>query len=74
MMSRSMIAQRAATAELVLRYISERCAPRGCSRAATDELEAKELEFLGWKGPSAGERLIDSAAKEFKKINDGSKA
>jgi inorganic pyrophosphatase len=36
---------------------------------ATDELEAKELEFLGWKGPSAGERPIDAAAKEFKKIN-----
>src|SRR2546423_13697377 len=24
---------------------------------ATDELEAKTLEFLGWKGPKAGERL-----------------
>jgi inorganic pyrophosphatase len=33
---------------------------------ATDELESKELKFLGWKGPKAGERLIDAAAKEFK--------
>jgi len=29
-------------------------------------LESKELKFLGWKGPKAGERLIDAAAKEFK--------
>ena len=36
---------------------------------ATDELEAKELKFLGWKGPNAGARLIETAAKEFKKIN-----
>ena len=36
---------------------------------ATDELEAKELKFLAWKGPNAGERLINTAAKEFKKIN-----
>lgn len=36
---------------------------------ATDELEAKELRFLGWKGPKAGKRLIDAAAKEFKKTN-----
>ena len=35
---------------------------------ATDELEAKTLEFLGWKGPKTGERLIDRAAKEFKRI------
>jgi inorganic pyrophosphatase len=34
---------------------------------ATDELEAKELQFLGWKGPKTGERLIDEAAKAFKK-------
>jgi inorganic pyrophosphatase len=33
---------------------------------ATDELESKELKFLGWKGPKAGERLIDVAAKKFK--------
>jgi inorganic pyrophosphatase len=26
---------------------------------ATDELEAKVLKFLGWKGPKAGEQLID---------------
>src|SRR5262249_31800705 len=25
---------------------------------ATDELEDKELKFLGWKGPKTGERLI----------------
>ncbi|PWT75682.1 MAG: inorganic pyrophosphatase [Proteobacteria bacterium] len=34
---------------------------------AADELESKELKFLGWKGPKAGERLIDQAAKDFKK-------
>jgi inorganic pyrophosphatase len=34
---------------------------------ATDELESKELKFLGWKGPKAGKRLIDAAAKEFKR-------
>jgi inorganic pyrophosphatase len=33
---------------------------------ATDELEDKELKFLGWKGPKAGERLIDRAAKVFR--------
>jgi len=32
---------------------------------ATDELEDKELEFLGWKGPKAGARLIAKAAKAF---------
>jgi inorganic pyrophosphatase len=36
---------------------------------ATDELENKELKFLGWKGPKAGERLIEKAAKRFKKAN-----
>jgi inorganic pyrophosphatase len=36
---------------------------------ATDELEDKTLKFLGWKGPKAGERLIDEAAKKFKKGN-----
>src|SRR2546423_3167266 len=36
---------------------------------ATDELESKELKFLGWKGPNAGAPLIETAAKEFKKIN-----
>jgi inorganic pyrophosphatase len=34
---------------------------------ATDELEDKELKFLGWKGPKTGERLIDAAGKTFKK-------
>jgi inorganic pyrophosphatase len=36
---------------------------------ATDELEDKELKFLGWKGPNKGARLIDAAAKAFKKSN-----
>jgi inorganic pyrophosphatase len=36
---------------------------------ATDELESKELKFLGWKGPKTGERLIEKAAKQFKKAN-----
>lgn len=34
---------------------------------ATDELDAKELEFLGWKGPKTGSQLIEKAAKRFKK-------
>jgi hypothetical protein len=34
---------------------------------ATDELEDKTLKFLGWKGPKTGERLIDEAAKAFKR-------
>jgi inorganic pyrophosphatase len=34
---------------------------------ATDELEDKELEFLGWKGPKAGLRLIAKAEKSAKK-------
>src|SRR5215471_7483283 len=33
---------------------------------ATDELEDKELKFLGWKGPKAGEKLIDGATKSGK--------
>ena len=36
---------------------------------ATDELEDKELKFLGWKSPKTGARLIDDAAKQFKKTN-----
>jgi inorganic pyrophosphatase len=36
---------------------------------ATDELEDKELKFLGWKGRKTGERLIEKAAKRFKKAN-----
>jgi hypothetical protein len=36
---------------------------------ATDELENKELKFLGWKGPKGGEKLIDQAARQFKKSN-----
>jgi inorganic pyrophosphatase len=34
---------------------------------ATDELEDKELKFLGWKGPKTGERLIDNAAALVRK-------
>jgi inorganic pyrophosphatase len=37
--------------------------------AATDELEKKELKFLGWKGPKTGNRLVEKAAKQFKKDN-----
>jgi inorganic pyrophosphatase len=34
---------------------------------ATDQLENKELKFLGWKGPKTGQRLISKAYKAFKK-------
>jgi inorganic pyrophosphatase len=34
---------------------------------ATDELEDKQLKFLGWKGPKKGKRLVNQAAKQFKK-------
>jgi inorganic pyrophosphatase len=34
---------------------------------ATDELDNKELKFLGWKGPKAAARLINKAAKAFEK-------
>jgi len=34
---------------------------------ATDELEEKKLQFLGWKGHKAAERLLDRAAKHFEK-------
>jgi inorganic pyrophosphatase len=33
---------------------------------ATDELEDKQLKFLGWKGPKAGARVIAKAAKAFR--------
>ena len=33
---------------------------------ATDELDDKELAFLGWKGPKAGARLIAHGAKAFR--------
>ena len=39
---------------------------------ATDELDAKRLKFLGWKGPKDGKRLIDKAAKQFGKSKDKS--
>jgi inorganic pyrophosphatase len=34
---------------------------------ATDELEEKELEILGWKGPKAAIQSIKRAAKSFEK-------
>lgn len=34
---------------------------------ATDELEDKELSFLGWKGPKTGKKLVDEAARQFSK-------
>jgi inorganic pyrophosphatase len=34
---------------------------------ATDELESKTLEFLGWKGPAAATRLIQDGARKFVK-------
>jgi hypothetical protein len=34
---------------------------------ATDDLKIRR--FLGWKSPKTGERLIDDAAKQFKKSN-----
>jgi inorganic pyrophosphatase len=34
---------------------------------ATDELEDKQLKFLGWRGPKAGEKLIERSAEKFKK-------
>jgi inorganic pyrophosphatase len=36
---------------------------------ATDELEDKDLKFLGWKGPKIGEHLVDRAARQFGKGN-----
>jgi inorganic pyrophosphatase len=36
---------------------------------ATDELESKELKFLGWKGRKTAERLIEKATKRFQKAN-----
>ena len=32
---------------------------------ATDALEEKTIKFLGWKGPNAGQRLIERAAQAF---------
>jgi inorganic pyrophosphatase len=34
---------------------------------ATDELEDKELDVIGWKGPKTAVRAIKDAAKTFKK-------
>jgi hypothetical protein len=36
---------------------------------ATDELEDEQLKFLGWKGPKVGDKLIEGAAKAFRKAN-----
>ncbi len=33
---------------------------------ATDEFQDKTLEFLGWRGPEAAKRLIESGAQRFK--------
>lgn len=35
--------------------------------AATDELEAKTLTFLGWAGPNEAERLVRHHEKMFRK-------
>jgi inorganic pyrophosphatase len=35
--------------------------------AATDELQAKTLKFLGWKGPKEARKLVRSCEKGFKK-------
>jgi len=34
---------------------------------ATDELEDKKLNIIGWKGPKAAEQAIKDASKSFKK-------
>jgi inorganic pyrophosphatase len=34
---------------------------------ATDELEDKKLNIIGWKGPKAGVEVIKNAAKSLKK-------
>jgi inorganic pyrophosphatase len=36
---------------------------------ATDELEAKKLNIVGWKGPSIALKAIEEAAKSFAKEN-----
>ena len=36
---------------------------------ATDELEDKKLNIIGWKGPKAALRSIKDAAKSFVKDN-----
>lgn len=37
---------------------------------ATDELEDKKLDMLGWKGPKAGMQAIKEAARDFAKDSD----
>ena len=34
---------------------------------ATDELEDKKLNILGWKGPKAAVKAVKDATKDFKK-------
>ena len=34
---------------------------------ATDELEDKKLEFMGWKGPKVAMKVIQDNAKSFSK-------
>jgi inorganic pyrophosphatase len=36
---------------------------------ATASLEDKKLEFLGWKGPKAAERLVEEGCAAFKKAD-----
>lgn len=36
---------------------------------ATDELEAKSLEIIGWKGAKTAQKAIQAAAKAFAKGN-----
>ena len=37
---------------------------------ATDELEDKNLNIIGWKGPKAGVQAIKDASKSFKKNDE----
>jgi inorganic pyrophosphatase len=36
---------------------------------ATDELEDKKLDIIGWKGPKAAVQAIKDASKSFRKKN-----
>ena len=38
-----------------------------CGNEQTDELEDKELDVIGWKGPKTAVTAIKDAAKTFKK-------
>jgi inorganic pyrophosphatase len=37
---------------------------------ATDELEGKKLDIIGWKGPKAAVQAIKDAAKSFAKKDE----